>query len=475
MFSDSRYPRCKSSSCTSLTRRTAKSYADSSRRFRRRLGAGAGDVQMDSNILTRADGVPSSSPETGEPRVLMEPPTRNHAYPANGRELIAILAVSGIIVSSWALFPSTVESGTYVPLPELSAPRPSVINHAELDIEPGSPLMALTLNDSDVEVMPVSMAGSSGIRYASSAIDVTVIPIRSKLEALLSILYAQSDELDQAELEAKIQALLKLPDSVLVQLLQHPDLVDLNIMLDSVFYGTSDVGDVKAQLDKVDVASVPGTSDQVQVVKVSGNVVYAVRTPAVDETTATSIMAAESVPVAPGGAQMTVTSQFDALAGVFVSTFTAPPPPPPPPAAPLPMTMMVQMDFAPALVAEPSSVELASAPSLAPEPTHSPTPSVEPTRQASDDITFDNKIEPGGSVQQAAEDSLSTSSPEAPATQSSSPSTPSAEHESSNGSGAGESAGDPGGGTSSGSADSGGSGGGSGSGGSSGSDGGGDA
>jgi hypothetical protein len=362
-----------------------------------------------------------------EPSVIALP-LKGHAYPADGREIVAILAVSGVVISSWALMPASVESGSYVPLPAVSAPSASVMDPAELATGAGLPSITLALNNSDVVANPMSVAGSSGIRYASSAIDVTVIPIRSKLEALLRVLYAQSGEFDRAQLEAKINALLKLPDSVLARLLEHPDLQDLNTMLDSVFYGTSDVRDVMSQLDKVDVASVPGSSDQVQVVKVSGNVVYMVRTPAVDEGLATSIMAAESSPVAPDGATMTVTSQFDQLAGVFVSIFTAPVPLPPLP-APAPMAMMAQVDPAPAPAAAPSSVKPAAPPSLSPppspEPTHTPTPSVEPIRHGSDDeVTSGDKVDLGETVQQQqqiVDSSPSAGSPDTPETQSSSP------------------------------------------------------
>ncbi|MGU3499873.1 hypothetical protein [Mycobacterium sp. C31M] len=352
-------------------------------------------------------------------------PRRDHNYHENGREIIAVLVVSGVVVSSWALFPSAIESTTYVPLPEVSLPGALSINQDEPGRQAGLPPIALSRNNVDVDANVISVAGKPQIRYASAVIDVSVIPIRSKLEALLRILHAQMDELDAAELGAKIEALLELPDSVLVQLLQHPDLVGLNVVLDSVFYGTSGVGDIKTQLDKVDVATVPGAGDQVQVVKVSEHVAFTVRTPTADEGVTTSIVAAESVPTA-AEALMTVAVRFDELAGVIVSTFTtAAPPPPAPLPAPAPMTMMAQFEFAPAPIAAPVSVDVAPPPPQPPvEHVHVSTTSAEPAQHTSEDAKIvREQFESDESVpQHNVGNSSPSGSPRAPEAQSAHPS-----------------------------------------------------
>ena len=97
--------------------------------------------------------------------------------------------------------------------------------------------------------------GPVTVGYSSPAVAVSLVPLRSKLQALLMLLYSQSGDVDPAALEAKLQALLELPDSVLAQLMEHPDLADLNQMLDAVFLGTSDLSGVKTELDKIDVTS----------------------------------------------------------------------------------------------------------------------------------------------------------------------------------------------------------------------------
>ena len=82
----------------------------------------------------------------------------------------------------------------------------------------------------------------------SPVANVSQVSVRSKLQALLMMLYSQSGVVDPAALEAKLQALLTLPDSVLAQLMDHPDLADLNKTLDAVFQGTTDLSGVKTEL-----------------------------------------------------------------------------------------------------------------------------------------------------------------------------------------------------------------------------------
>jgi len=51
--------------------------------------------------------------------------------------------------------------------------------------------------------------------YPSPVANVSQVSVRSKLQALLMMLYSQSGVVDPAALEAKLQALLTSPDSVL--------------------------------------------------------------------------------------------------------------------------------------------------------------------------------------------------------------------------------------------------------------------
>jgi hypothetical protein len=236
---------------------------------------------------------------------------------------------------------------------------------------------------------------------------------------LLMLLYSQPGDVDPAALEAKLQALLKLPDSVLAQLMEHPDLAALNKMLDAVFLGTSDLSGVKTELDKIDVTAVPGTSEQIQVIKVNGKPAYTVHSPAVDNGTENTAGSPVPAPPPPPGEPVTMASQFDAPAGLTASAFMLAPSseqltPPPAPAG----------LSASAFRLAPSSEE------LTPPPAPTPTPEIpksleEPTGtpQTSLDV-FDsgNKFEPGETATQpSADNSPATNTP---ATQTAPPSTP---------------------------------------------------
>ena len=176
--------------------------------------------------------------------------------------------------------------------------------------------------------------------YPSPVANVSQVSVRSKLQALLMMLYSQSGVVDPAALEAKLQALLTLPDSVLAQLMEHPDLADLNKTLDAVFLGTTDLSGVKTELDKIDVTSMPGPSEKIDVVNVNGKPAYIVHTSAVQMRTVDAAGSPVSAPPPPGGpVTVTVLSLVQASASQIMSAFTVAPtseqlPPPPAPAEP---------------------------------------------------------------------------------------------------------------------------------------------
>jgi hypothetical protein len=215
--------------------------------------------------------------------------------------------------------------------------------------------------------------------------------------------------------------LLNLPDFALWQLVQHPDLAEFSKLLDDVFVGGADVSGVETELDKVDVTTVPGTSDRVQLITVSGKPAYTVTTPVGDERIGNSALS--PMPAPPPGELAALASEFHALSRMAVTTFAlAPsteelPPPPPPPPPPTQARML-----APALVLAPSSEELPPPP---PPPTSAPpvTPS-QPTgtpQTSLDVINSGNKFEPG---ETAAQRSVDNSPPISPsATQTAPPST----------------------------------------------------
>jgi hypothetical protein len=344
-------------------------------------------------------------------------------YIAGRREFLVLLA-SGVAISSWALFPSAVESGIYVPLPETSTPSAADVKSAMEGVA-GSPVNAYRLINAKLMLPQPRMSGLVTVRYPSPVVSVSLVPLRSKLQALLMMIYSQSGVVNPAALEAKLQALLKLPDSVLAQLMEHPDLADLRKMLDAVFLGTSDLSGVKTELDKIDVTSVQGPSEQIDVIKVNGKPAYVVHSPAVQKGTENAAGSPMSAPPPPGGpVTVTMVSQVEAPAGPIASGFAPAPsseqlPPPPAPAGPIASTFALA----------PSSEQFTPPPA----PTPTPTPEIpksleEPTgtpQTSLDVLNSGNKFEPGETAtQQSAGNSPPTDSP---ATQTAAPSTPGAD------------------------------------------------
>ena len=182
------------------------------------------------------------------------------------------------------------------------------------------------------------------------------------------LLYSQSGDVDPAALEAKLQALLTLPDSVLAQLMEHPDLADLNKMLDAVFLGTSDLSGVKTELDKIEVTSVPTPTENIDVVTVNGKPAYIVHSPVVQMATENVAGSPVSALPPPPAGPVTVVSLVQAPASLSATAFAMPPtsaqlPPPPAPAAQIaaltlaPTSEQLSPPPAPASVSAPASVQ----------------------------------------------------------------------------------------------------------------------
>ena len=335
---------------------------------------------------------------------------------AGRRDLVALLAASGLAIATWAVFPSTVESGIYVPLPEASTSFMGEVNSA-MEAAVGSPVNAARWINAKLEASKPTMYKSVAFRYPSPVVDMSLVPLRSKLQALLMMVYSRSSDVDATALEAKLRALLKLPDSVLAEVMEHPDLAVLNKMLDAVFLGTSDLSGVRTELDKIEVTSVPGTFEQIQVIKVSGKPARTVHSPAVDEGLGSSV--GSQAP--PPGEAMMMASQFGTPVGLSVSAFTLAPsseelaPPP----APTGLS-------ATAFTLAPSNEEFTPPPMPTPPSTATtPTASVEPTgtAQTSQDVmTAGNMFEPGETVNQGSAGNSPTTN--SPATQTAEPSIP---------------------------------------------------
>lgn len=357
--------------------------------------------------LTSADNQVASRPDRRLPSTELRG-NSSQVEMGQGRQILALLAASGVVIAAWAVFPSFVESRKYVPLPQASD---SVASDAIDD--PGQGVFQGFAAKAAV-FKTMSASGQTtdvriGLESSNRVVVVQQVPVRSKLQALL-LLLVQSDDIERPALEAKIRALLELPDLALAELVRHPDLAELSAMLDSVFLGTSDVSHVKAELDKISVTSVPSASERIQVIAVSGKPAYEVRTPVKAE-----LVAAAAAPLA---------SSFDETSpGTVVTTLAQEPSIAPlPPSEPPPTPMFEQARFvAPALELAPSIDE--APPPAPPPPPPPPPPAPEPTEQPSANVMDSgNKFEPGETAAQGAMSNSPTT--EAPPSQTSSPQPP---------------------------------------------------
>jgi hypothetical protein len=244
--------------------------------------------------------------------------------------------------------------------------------------------------------------------YPSAVVDVGPLPVRAKLQALLMLLSFHSADAEQTMLETKLQALLAMPDSVLEQVMGHPDLADLNRMLDGVFVGTSDLSDVTTELDKIVVTPVPAPSGKVEVIEINGAAAFVVHTPAARMRTQDG-----SDPPAPEAAPPAAAVTVVVLAPVpppvqVMSAFMATPaiqplpaPAPPDPVTPATPTISAMTMVLPTSEMAPSpqvseQVPALTAATVAPEPPSVPPTSATPPSQ--DIMSTGNKFEPGDTV-----------------------------------------------------------------------------
>jgi hypothetical protein len=183
--------------------------------------------------------------------------------PATAFTTVAVLVAASVGVSACEIFPLTVETGIYVP-PETSAlPDGGDVSPVKTFSLVQSGPVALMLNTS---WSPAAVPPHLGTAFDSDLMDaLSRVPVKAKLQALLTLLMSEADPAERAELVTKLQALLKLPEDVLLQVLQHPDLAEFNKMLDAVFLGDTELWWFEVQLDKINVVPVTKTTSRIDV------------------------------------------------------------------------------------------------------------------------------------------------------------------------------------------------------------------
>src|SRR6476620_609348 len=85
------------------------------------------------------------SPPTAIPKVAYRPRRTAVRMDVAGRRCFLVLLAFGVAIQAWALFPSTVESESYAPPPEASAPSAAEVNSARQGVV-GNPLESSRAN-----------------------------------------------------------------------------------------------------------------------------------------------------------------------------------------------------------------------------------------------------------------------------------------------------------------------------------------
>jgi hypothetical protein len=204
-----------------------------------------GDAQMESN-------------RSGCARSQLSRPS-----PATALTTVAVLVAACVGLSVCELFPLTVERGIYVPPDTSASPDGGDVTPVKTFSLVQSGPVALMLNTFG---SPTAWAPHLGTAFDSNLTNaLSRVPVKAKLQALLTLLVSEGDPAERAELVTKLQALLKLPEDVLLQVLEHPDLVEFNKMLDAVFLGDTELWWFEVQLDKISVVPVTKTTSRIDV------------------------------------------------------------------------------------------------------------------------------------------------------------------------------------------------------------------
>ena len=205
----------------------------------------------------------------GDPKVADHPYRTAVRVDGAGRRCFLVLLAFGVAMQAWALFPSTVESESYVPLPEATAPTAAEVNSARAAVV-GNPLEfsradAFTLMAAKLVSSNPTSYGLAAVGYSSPVVDLSPAPLKAKLWMLLIQLSSMSGDMDLSALVAKLRALLELPDSALVAVLGLPEMADLNAMLDATSLGKVDLPGITKEMGKIELRSAPETPYQVEV------------------------------------------------------------------------------------------------------------------------------------------------------------------------------------------------------------------
>ncbi|KMO81678.1 hypothetical protein EUA04_20870 [Mycolicibacterium obuense] len=183
-----------------------------------------------------------------------------------------LFLVSGIAIQTWALIPSTVPSGIYVALPDMTKVAVAESGSPKRGVETAGPIDVRSVVSTESVSFTMFEGARAGVApgpqmAANPHLFGTLgeVPVKAKLQALLILLTSRFGDRDVSSLIDKLRALLALPDSALTAVLGLPEMRDLSRLLDAASLGTVDLPRITTEMAKIALTSAPATPYQVQI------------------------------------------------------------------------------------------------------------------------------------------------------------------------------------------------------------------
>lgn len=151
----------------------------------------------------------------------------------------------------------------YVPLPEGSTPTDGGAGPAAKDFF-GNPITSVRLVRTEM-TQSTELGSLRAIAHPDFSDSLDRVPVKPKLRALLAMVAEEVDPVKRANLQACLRALLRLPDDVLLQVLQHPDLGAFVEMLDAVILGEVELWWIEEHVEQIHVVPVTSTMQRIDV------------------------------------------------------------------------------------------------------------------------------------------------------------------------------------------------------------------
>ncbi|MEH3142173.1 MAG: hypothetical protein PGN37_18755 [Mycobacterium kyogaense] len=222
--------------------------------------------------MSETPHVRKSAPWVAIRKIVDHPELVGDHMSAGARRGFLLFLVSGIAIQTWALIPSTVPSGIYVPLPDMARVAAAEEDSPKRGVETAGPIdvrSAVSAESVEFKTFAGARVGMApGPQIAANPQLFGALgeaPVKAKLQALLILLTSRFGDRDVSALVDKLRALLALPDSALAAVLGLPEMRVLGRLLDAASLGTVDLPRITTEMGKIALTSAPATPYQVQI------------------------------------------------------------------------------------------------------------------------------------------------------------------------------------------------------------------